>query len=351
MATIKEIAERAGVSIGTVSNVLNELPSVREDARRRVLKAIDELGYQPSALGRALRKDKTNMIVMIVPDITNPFFPGAVRGAEDIAFQNGFRLVLCNSDNDAAKEATYMREMRTYRPSGLIIVPADLSKGAEEAKAYLKAGAGVVYMDRVPARWQGDSVTSNHEQGAYLATRHLLSLGHTRIATITGPLTGTSAQARLHGFQRAMQEAKLRVPQSCILESEFNKAAGHERALKLLRARPRPTAIFAANDLIAFGVLAAIREMGLRCPEDISLIGFDNLDDSDATVPALSTVDQFVYQLGAQAAKTILERARGSNSKPRHIVLEPELRLKESTTKLPSRNASLAKGKKSARVR
>ena len=177
MPTIKEIAEAAGVSIGTVSNVLNDLPTVREAARKRVLEAIEALGYQPSLLGRALRKDKTNMIVMIVPDITNPFFPGAVRGAEDIAFQNGFRLVLCNSDNDFAKEATYLREMRTYRPSGLIIVPADLSKGTDEATAYLKAGSSVVYVDRIPAKWKGDSVSSDHERGAYIATKHLIELG------------------------------------------------------------------------------------------------------------------------------------------------------------------------------
>jgi DNA-binding LacI/PurR family transcriptional regulator len=132
MATVKEIAEQARVSIGTVSNVLNNLPTVREAARRRVLEAIENLGYQPSLLGRALRKDKTNMIVMIVPDITNPFFPGAVRGAEDIAFQNGFRLVLCNSDNSFAKESTYIREMQTYRPSGLIVVPSDLSRSADD---------------------------------------------------------------------------------------------------------------------------------------------------------------------------------------------------------------------------
>lgn len=343
MATIKEIAQRAGVSIGTVSNVLNDLPTVREAARKRVRKAIEELGYRPSLLGRALRKDKTNMIVMIVPDITNPFFPGAVRGAEDVAFQNDFRLVLCNSDNDFAKEATYMHEMRTYRPSGLIIVPSDLSKGTDEAKAYLKDGAGVVYMDRIPAKWTGDSVTSDHEKGAYEATQHLIRLGHTRIATIAGPHTGTSARARLQGFMRAMDEAKLRVRKGYVQEADFNKAAGHEKALVLLRQSVRPTAIFAANDLIAFGVLAAMREEGLHCPEDVSLIGFDNLDDSDATVPTLSTVDQFAYQLGARAAHTVIDRARGNEGPARKIVLQPELRAKESTAKLEFAERQTAK--------
>ena len=331
MATIKEIAERAGVSIGTVSNVLNNLSTVREPARRRVLMTIDELGYQPSLLGRALRKDKTNMIVMIVPDITNPFFPAAVRGAEDVAFQNGFRLVLCNSDNSFAKEATYIREMQTYRPSGLIVVPSDLSRSADEARIYLKNGACVVYLDRVPAKWKGDSVTSNHEEGAYAATRHLIDLGHKRIATITGSLSGPSAIARLRGFERAMKSARLTVPPAFIQHADFNKIAGYEKATTLLQNKSRPTAIFAANDLIAFGVLAAMREAGLNCPKDISIVGFDNLDDSDVTVPRLTTVDQFAYRLGAQATQTVIDSLGGRKGRVRQILLEPELRLKEST--------------------
>lgn len=341
MATIKEIAEVAEVSIGTVSNVLNNLPTVRAVARQRVLDAVEALGYQPSLLGRALRKDKTNMIVMIVPDITNPFFPGAVRGAEDIAFQNGFRLVLCNSDNNFVKEATYIREMQTYRPAGLIIAPADLSRGTDEAKAYTKAGSCVVYFDRIPAKWKGDSVTSDHEQGAYAATKHLIDLGHTQIATITGPSIVTSAQARLEGFHRAMHSARLKFPGDYVQEADFNKIAGHEKATVLLGLTNRPTAIFAANDLIAFGVLAALREAGLRCPEDVSLVGFDNLDDSNVTVPTLSTVDQFAYQLGAKAVETVVDRVRGNSGATRRILLTPELRVKESTAR-PAKRARRA---------
>jgi LacI family transcriptional regulator len=333
MATIKEIAQMSGVSIGTVSNVLNNVSTVRQESRERVLEAILALGYEPSLLGRALRKDKTNMIVMIVPDITNPFFPGAVRGAEDIAFQNGLRVVLCNSDNDFAKEGTYLREMRTYRPSGLIIVPANLSRGMEEAKAYLQAGTCVVYMDRIPHKWGGDSVSSSHEEGAYAATKHLISLGHERIATITGPLASPSGAGRLAGFQRAMKEARLKVDANYVREAaEYLKPLGHERASELLKLKLRPTAIFAANDLLAFGALAAIRKAGLHCPEDISVVGFDNLDDGDDVVPSLSTVDQFAYKLGAAAAQIVIERTRsGGTGARRRMVLAPQLRVKESS--------------------
>lgn len=339
MATIKQIAKLAGVSVGTVSNVLNELSSVREPARRRVLAAIDSLGYQPSQLGRALRKDKSNIIVMIVPDITNPFFPGVVRGAEDVAFQNGYRLVLCNSDNAYAKESAYMRELRTYRPSGLIIVPADLNQGEDEARAYVRAGSAVVYVDRIPPRWRGDAVTSAHESGAYEATRHLISLGHTRIATITGPMQGTSATERLAGFKRAMKEAKLSFLPEYIQESEFNRSSGQEKASYLLSLRTRPTAVFAANDLIAMGALKAAREAGLSCPDDISIFGFDNLEMDDGTMPSLSTVDQSISELGVRAAQIVVNRVAGDTSPAKRICIPTSLRLRGSTGSLNSKRS------------
>lgn len=357
MATIKQIAKLAGVSIGTVSNVLNGLPSVREPARSRVLEVMDSLGYQPSLLGRALRKDKTNMIVMIVPDITNPFFPGIVRGAEDVAFQNGYRLVLCNSDNDYTKESAYMRELRTYRPSGLIIVPSDPNRSEEEARAYVNAGTAVVYMDRIPPRWRGDAVTGAHEAGAYDATRHLISLGHKRIATITGPIEGTSAAERLTGFRRAMKEAKLLVPPEYIQESSFNRSGGREKAALLLRLRTRPTAIFAANDLIAMGAIKATREAGLSCPHDVSIFGFDNLEMDDETVPSLSTVDQFIPELGVRAAQIVINRVAGDVSPAKRICIPTSLRLRGSTgalkprTAVPTRRAASASRKSDSRKR
>ena len=331
MATIKQIAKLAKVSIGTVSNVLNELPSVREPARQRVLAAIESVGYQPSLLGRALRKDKTNMIVMIVPDITNPFFPSVVRGAEDVAFQNGYRLVLCNSDNDSAKESAYLRELRTYRPSGLIIVPADLSTSEKEVGAYVNAGSAVVYMDRIPPRWRGDAVTSAHEVGAYEATKHLISLRHKRIATITGPMQGTSAAERLAGFRRAMKEARLSIPPAYIQETTFDRAGGCEKAAFLLQLRSRPTAIFAANDLIAMGAIKAMRAAGLSCPQDLSIFGFDNLEMDDETVPSLSTVDQHISELGVRAAELVISRVAGDKRAAKRICIPTSLCLRGST--------------------
>ena len=330
MANMQEIARMAGVALGTVSHVLNNTANVSEPKRARVLEAVQKAGYQPSQLARGLRRDTTNMIGMIIPDITNPFFPAVVRGAEDVAFSNGYRLILCNTDNDHSKEIIHLNELRTYLPAGLIVIPSNFSDLTTQAESYRLAGAGVVCIDRLPRNWSGDSVTSNNEAGAYNATRHLIQLGHTRLATITGPLHLTNATERLEGFKRAAKEAKLRLSPEYVQETTFDKQGGHAKTLILLRLIPRPTAIFAGNDMIALGALLAVREAGLRCPEEISIMGFDDLDLAETTNPSLSSVAQPGYQLGTTAAQILLDRRDGDTSPAKHIVLETLLHLRNS---------------------
>jgi DNA-binding LacI/PurR family transcriptional regulator len=330
MANMQEIAKMAGVSLGTVSHVLNNTAVVREATRQRVLEAVQLAGYQPSQLARGLRRDKTNMIGMIIPDITNPFFPAVVRGAEDVAFSNGYRLILCNTDNDHSKEIIHLNELRTYLPAGLIVIPSNFSDLTTHAESYRRAGSAVVCIDRLPKNWSGDTVTSNNEAGAYDATRHLIKLGHTRLATITGPLHLTNAMDRLGGFKRAMKVAKIHLSPEYVQETSFDKQGGHAKTLVLLRLIPHPTAIFAGNDMIALGVLLAVREAGLRCPEDISIMGFDDLDLAETTNPSLSSVSQSGYQLGTTAARLLLDRREGDTSPAKHIVLETLLHLRNS---------------------
>ncbi len=330
MPNMKQIAQMAEVSLGTVSHVLNGSARVREPLRRRVLEAVESLGYQPSQLARGLRRDKTNMIGMIIPDVTNPFFPAVVRGAEDLAFANGYRLVLCNTDNDHSKELVHLNELRTYLPAGLIVIPSNFSDLTAQAQSYRKAGAAVVCVDRLPKHWNGDSVTADNEDGAYRATRHLIQTGHRQLATITGPLHLTNAQERLAGFRRALQDAKISIAPEYIQETTFDKRGGYTKTTLLLRMLPRPTAIFAGNDMIAFGVLLAIRDAGLRCPEDISLMGFDNLELAEMTNPPLSSVSQPGYQLGTTAAQILLDRVAGDKGPAKHCVLETALQLRES---------------------
>jgi LacI family transcriptional regulator len=330
MPNMKQIAQMANVSLGTVSHVLNESARVREPLRKRVLEAVEALGYQPSQLARGLRRDKTDMIGMIIPDVTNPFFPAVVRGAEDVAFSSGYRLILCNTDNDHTKELTHLNALRTYLPAGLIVIPSSFSDLTAQAESYRKAGSAVVCVDRLPRHWEGDSVTVDNEEGAYTATRLLIQMRHRNIAMVTGPLHLTNAQQRLNGFKRAMHDGKIAVLPEYIQEANFDKQSGYSKCMTLLRMLPTPTGFFAGNDMIALGILLALKEMNLHCPGDISVVGFDNLDFAETTSPSLTSVHQPGYQLGATAARMLLDRVGGDTGPPKHLVLQTELRIRES---------------------
>jgi DNA-binding LacI/PurR family transcriptional regulator len=330
MANMKDIARIAGVSLGTVSHVLNDTAGVREPVRRRVLEVVRSIGYQPSQLARGLRRVQTNVIGMIIPDITNPFFPAVVRGAEDLAFSNGYRLILCNTDNDHSKELAHLNELRTFLPAGLIVIPSNFSDLTAQAQSYRAAGAGVVCIDRLPKGWDGDSVTANNQSGAYRATQHLIKMGHKRLAVITGPLHLTNAEERLNGFKQAVEEAGLELPPEYVQETTFDKQGGASKTKLLLRLIPPPTAISAGNDMIALGVLTAIREAGLRCPDEVSVMGFDDLDIAEITNPALSSVSQSGYQLGMTAARILLERIAGDSGPAKHVVIETSMKIRDS---------------------
>ncbi len=345
MANMKQIAQLAGVSLGTVSHVLNGTVRVREPLHKRVMEAVKVTGYQPSQLARGLRREKTNILAMIIPDILNPFFPGIVRGAEDVAFSNGFRLVLCNTDNDHEKEVAHLSALQTYLPSGLIVIPSDSSDLTVQAQRYRDAGAAVICLDRLPRNWEGDSVTVHNSAGAAGATSHFIALGHQHVAAITGPLHLRNSQDRLSGFKRALRAAKIALPAEYVQETSFDRAGGYARTKLLLQMVPRPTAILAFNDLIALGALMAIHEAGLHCPRDISLIGFDGLDLTETTTPQITSVYQSSYQMGAEAAKLVFERLKNSAAAPQRIVLKTELRIRDSVGPAPKNQPTRARTK------
>jgi len=337
--TMKQIAERAQVSLGTVSHVVNQTAPVRERLRVRVLEAIRSLGYQPSQLGRGLRRNSTNMLGMVIPDILNPFFPGVVRGVEDVAFKGSYRVVLCNTDNDPAKEKAYLDELRSYRPAGLLVIPSAGSNLSAELGSPTPTSVPVVCIDRRPADWKGDAVMVANEDGAFQATEHLLKMGHVHLAAIVGPSHLTNAAERLSGFRKALAKRRISIAPEYIQETKFDRESGYQIGIRLLSMLPRPTAIFASNDLMALGALLAARELGLRCPKDISIIGFDNLDLGMFTDPALSSVHQSGYQMGARAARLLLERINGKKGRAQQIVLPTELKIRNSVAPPPDPQA------------
>ena len=340
MANMKQIARLADVSLGTVSHVLNGTVPVRETLRKRVMDAVKVTGYQPNQLARGLRREKSNILAMIIPDILNPFFPGIVRGAEDIAFANGFRLIVCNTDNDHEKEVAHLSALQTYFPTGLLVIPSDSSDLTVQAQSYRDAGTAVICLDRLPRHWDGDSVTVNNSTGATNAAAHLIGLGHRRLAAITGPLQLTNSQDRLKGFKRALKQANLDLPPGYVQETSFDRAGGYSKTKILLSMVPRPTAILACNDLIALGALMAIHEAGLRCPQDMSLIGFDGLDLTETTTPQITSVYQSSYQMGAEAANLVLSRLANKHGAPRKVVLKTELRIRDSVGPVQSKAKS-----------
>ncbi|HZR32582.1 MAG TPA: LacI family DNA-binding transcriptional regulator [Terriglobales bacterium] len=336
--TMRQIAAGARVSVGTVSHVINNTAGVREAVRRRVQKAIDRLGYQPSLLARGLRRNQTTIIGVIIPDISNPFFPQVVRGIEDVAYQKSYRLMLCNTDNDAAKERVYFDELRAYRMAGLIVIPSADSQLAKIEQGSRSTGTPVICVDRRAPNWQGDTITVDNVHGAYEATRVLIDAGHSLLATITGPLHVLNARERLKGFKIALREAGLTPKATYIMEGEFDRQSGYQKALLLLQSPRPPTAIFAANDLIALGVLSALRLLELRCPQDLSLVGFDDLEIAAFTNPALTTVAQPGYDMGAQAASLLFERLNGRARPSQHIVMKAVLANRESVGPPPQRS-------------
>lgn len=331
---MQHIAKVAGVSIGTVSHVINGKVAVSDSLRKRVLEAIRLLEYQPSQMARGLRRNTTDMIGMIIPDITNPFFPAVVRGAEDVAYTGSFRLLLCNSDNNASKEAAYFNELRTFRPAGVIVIP---SAGTTLLTQLRADDPPLVFVDRCPTGWEGDAVITANENGAVQATQYLIEMGHRRLAMISGPSEFSNVRERMEGFRRTIREANIMLPMEYLQEGEFTHRSGFLSMKKLLEMSPRPTAVFVANDLMAAGALQAIREAGLSCPQDISLFGFDDLEFSSLTDPPLNTVHQPGYQMGSTAAKMLLERIRDTARSHQRIVLETRLEIRGSVKRLRQR--------------
>jgi DNA-binding LacI/PurR family transcriptional regulator len=331
--TMQDIAAHAKVSVGTVSHVLNETATVREVLKKRVLQSIEELGYSVNHLSRGLRRNQSNLIGVIIPDIMNPFFPAVVRGVEDLAFKSNYRVLLCNADNDVKKEAAYLLDLQSFLAAGIILIPSIDHKLVGEGMP------PIVCVDRKPTDWQGDSVTVANTAGGYQAAQHLIKMGHRQIGIVCGPSNVTTATERVEGFLKAMQEHQLSVSSEYIQTGLFDQESGYACALRLLNLVPRPTAIFTASDLMAVGALAAIKAQKLKCPKDVSIISFDGMSFTQMTEPAITSIFQPSYQLGYSAIRLLLERINGLDSPPQDIVLDTELKIKDSVRRVDRKHA------------
>ncbi|WP_456021957.1 LacI family DNA-binding transcriptional regulator [Pseudomonas protegens] len=331
MATIKDVAALAGISYTTVSHVVNNTRPVSQEVRLKVEAAIKSLDYVPSAVARSLKAKTTATIGLLVPNSLNPYFAELARGIEDYCERNGYCVILCNSDDNPDKQRSYLRVLLEKRIDGLIVASAGGDSGLAQGLAGVKTP--MVIVDRGLDGVDADLVRIDHEYGAYLATRHLLELGHRDIATIGGPASTSVAQMRLAGYCRALKEAGIDVRQERMLESDFTSTGGYNAAAILLESNP-PSAIFAGNDMIGIGVLRAAAERNVRVPSELSVIGFDDIQMSRYVYPALTTVGQSILQLGEMAAEVLLRRIATPNLGTDQRIVTPSIVLRESTAPL-----------------
>ncbi|MDX1995494.1 MAG: LacI family DNA-binding transcriptional regulator [bacterium] len=321
--TIHDVARRAGVAPITVSRVINNSSYISAETRARVEAAIEELHYVPNGLSRSLRSKKTNTIALLVSDITNPFWPAVTRGVEDASSERAVNVVLCNTDENPEKLENYVNVLLQRQMDGFLLVPI---QGDAEVRTIQRQQVPIVVVDRLLP--EVDVVRSDSESGAYELTRYLLELGHREIAMLCGPFEIITTQQRLAGFRRAMQEAGFVPNENLIFFGQYRPEGGYAMTMDVLKSA-RPTALFAVNNFIAAGVLSALDELGLRVPEDISLVAFDDLPIFPRSF--LTVAAQRPYELGWRAASLLLDIIDGS-TKPatRDTVLPVDLLVRDS---------------------
>ncbi|MGE5571058.1 MAG: LacI family DNA-binding transcriptional regulator [Rhodospirillales bacterium] len=333
MATIKEVAKRARVSVGTVSNVMSGAVSVSPALRERVERAARELSYQPNHIARSLKSRRTQTLGMVISDITNPFFPLMVRGAEDAAVKRGYLLNIFNTDDHVEREKTVFATLRVRRVDGVLAVVAPHSTRPTHLQQMIEAGIPLVCLDRLPPGMQVDAVVVDNAKGAAMCVRHLLSMGHRLIGVISGSSMLQTARERVNGYRKALAEAGIPFNPELLREGDFRLESGYRLAKDLCLGNPRPTVLFVANGLMGMGAIKAIQEMGLRCPEDVAIAVFDDVPGGDIFRPQLTVVSQPAYEIGYRGAELLIQRITGEikSSKPVTVVLEPELKVREST--------------------
>jgi LacI family transcriptional regulator len=330
--TIKDIARQSGVNISTVSRALNDAYGVHQETRRHVLAVAARLNYRPNRVARGLATGRSHTLALIVSDIRNPFFAEVARGAEDAARAGGCDLVLCNSDLDPGKQMEYVASLLEKQVDGILMNSVtDLNRKQQDQLA--ASGVPIVLLNRSAASKSFSTVCADNEAGGVLAAQYLLRLGHQNIAHLTGPRRHGNMTDRARGFLRVLK-ATNPPRRLTVLHGENSFLGGYTLAKKLLLQQPEVSAIFAANDLIAFGAIRAMLELGRRVPEDISLIGFDNVDLAGVVHPPLTTIHQPKYEMGRAAVETLLRLARNKDKPvPEHLLLGVELIERESCRK------------------
>ena len=345
--TMRDIAERAGVSLITVSRALNNKPDVSKETRARVRAIAEELQYAPNVHARALASGDSRTLGLIVADSANPFYGKLIRGVEDTASAQGYGVILCNTSEDREREAAAHQMLREKRVDGMLVT--GIRTGLSPLLRLEQENIPFVLLNRYLQEIDADCVVNDNRQGAYEATAHLCGLGHRRIVHLTGPQQISSVRERLAGFRQALDEYDIQFDPGLVLRCDLKLEGGYQQIKTAMPAfAPRPTAVFAYSDLVAIGVLKALRELGLRVPQDIALVGYDDIEFAPFVDPPLTTVAQLVYEIGQKGTEILLEKINWPEEEewtPQRMVFKPELRIRASSgPQLPRRTEGWSLG-------
>jgi LacI family transcriptional regulator len=325
---LRDIAEQAGVSVNTVSRALTGKPDINNDTRERVQALAERLGYMPNLLARSLLRGSTRTVGLVVTDCTDPFYAGLIRAVENTLSREGFGLLLATSNEHVDKERQALAMLRERRVDGLLFTPVDVAAG--HVGDLLKAELPIVLLGRRPAGYEGPFVGTDNVAGARLLVRHLLKLGHTRIAHFSRSDKASSAHERLTGYRRALAEAEITTPGALVRRLAPTVEGGKIGAAWFQQLRPRPTALFTYNDSQAVGAMLGLSQAGILVPDDCSIGGFDNIELSELVRPTLTTVAQPIHEIGRLGAQMLIDRLQHDTAGST-MLLPPRLMVREST--------------------
>jgi LacI family transcriptional regulator len=329
--TMSDVARQAGVSLMTVSRVINNKEGVKDETRQDILEIISKLGYRPSAIARSLATQKTRTIGLVIPDVANPFFADITRGVEQLAYSEGYHVFLCNAEEDPLRELAVIQSLEEKCVDGLILCSSRLEE--EKLVDLLARLPAAVLINRSPAQ-KGEntfnSVIIDDNRSGWLATQHLIQRGHQHIGFLAGPSASYSGSGRHKGYLAALQDAGISLEPGWVSNCQPSVEGGYEMTLQLLAKYPYLTALFCFNDLVAIGAIQACGEIKRRVPEDFAIVGHDDIPLASLVSPALTTCRVPRHELGARAVNALLERLKGCPDGCQQIVLQPELIIRES---------------------
>ncbi len=330
MASIQEVAREAGVSTATVSRVINNHPFVSDKSRQSVEKAIRKLNYEPNMMGRNLRTSSTNMLLVLLPSISNPFYSKILQGIQDTARRKGYYILVCETDASSEIQSFFINTAKQQLAAGIISLDPSLDL-EDVLLPQLQDGYPIIQCGDSPQNDTIPYVSIDNVMAAYKAVKYLLATGHTRIALITASDDFRYAADRREGYVKALAESGIQPSEELISRGEVDYEGGRLAMQKLLTMDQLPTAVFAIGDIMAIGALKAIREAGLHTPSDIAVIGFDNIPFSNMTTPTLTTVSQPMYDMGCSAAQMMIDKLNQKEKTIKSLILSHELIIREST--------------------